>query len=210
MIHGAVGLGKTHLLEGIGHALKRSRPNLNVVQSTAEGFTNSFLDAMRIGNLSGFRARYRTAGGLIVDDIHFLAAKRATQEEFLHTFNALADKGAPIVLAADQHPRLIARLTDELVTRFLGGMVVKIEPPDFLTRRAILQSRSASRGADIPDDVIAYIAEHMRSSVRELEGALYTVTVQVPRRQACRNESGKVRSARHDPTHRVCRGPARC
>ena len=137
VIHGAIGLGKTHLLEGITHILRKSHPNLNIAQLTAEAFTNSFLEAMRTGSLSNFRSRYRSAGGLIVDDVHFLAAKRATQDEFLHTFNALIDKGAPIVLAADQHPRLISRLTDELVTRFLGGMVVKIEQPDLATRRAI-------------------------------------------------------------------------
>ncbi len=133
---------------------------------------------MRTGGLSSFRSRFRGAGGLIVDDVHFLAAKRATQDEFLHTFNALVDKGAPIILAADQHPRLIPRLTDELVTRFLGGMVVKIEAPDLATRRAILQSRASLRGVDVPEAVIAYIAEHLRSSVRELEGALHTVIAQ--------------------------------
>ncbi len=178
VIHGAVGLGKTHLLEGIGHALRESHPNLNVVQYTAETFTNSFLEAMRTGSLSSFRARSRNVGGLIIDDVHFLAAKRATQDEFLHTFNALLDKGAPIVLAADQHPRLITKLTDELTTRFLGGMVVRIEQPDLATRRAILQSRAAARGVDLPETVVAYIAEHLRSSVRELEGALHTVIAQ--------------------------------
>ena len=90
----------------------------------------------------------------------------------------LIDKGAPIVLAADQHPRLISRLTDELVTRFLGGMVVKIEQPDLATRRAILQARAAARGVDVPETVVAYIAEHLRSSIRELEGALHTVIAQ--------------------------------
>ncbi len=178
VVHGGVGLGKTLLLEGIGHALRRAHPGLNVVQLTAEAFTNSFLEAMRTGTLSSFRNRFRGAGALIVDDVHFLAAKRATQDEFLHTFNALFDKGAPIVLAADQHPRLITRLTDELVTRFLGGMVVKIEAPDQATRRAILQSRAAARGVDVPEAVIAYIAEHLRASVRELEGALHTVIAQ--------------------------------
>ena len=178
VIHGAIGLGKTHLLEGIGHALRQSHPSLSVAQLTAEAFTNSFLDAMRTGGLSSFRARYRSAGGLIVDDVHFLAAKRATQEEFLHTFNTLIDKGTPIVLAADQHPRLISRLTDELVTRFLGGMVVKIEQPDLATRQAILQARAAARGVNVPETVIAYIAEHLRSSIRELEGSLHTVIAQ--------------------------------
>jgi chromosomal replication initiator protein len=178
VIHSAVGLGKTHLLEGIGHALRRAHPTLNVVQLTAEAFTNSFLESMRTGTLSSFRSRFRGAGGLIVDDVHFLAAKRATQDEFLHTFNALIEKGAPIVLAADQHPRLINRLTDELVTRFLGGMVVKIEPPDLATRRAILKARAVARGVDVPDAVVAFIAEHLRASIRELEGALHTVTAQ--------------------------------
>ncbi len=175
IIHAAVGLGKSHLLEGIGQALKQSFPALNVIQVTAETFTNSFLEAMRTGSLGGFRGRFRGAGGLIVDDVHFLAAKRATQDEFLHTFNTLFDKGAPIVLALDQHPRLVARLTDELVTRFMAGMVAKIEPPDLATRRAILRARALARGIDVPDAVLAYIAEHLRSSVRELEGALHTV-----------------------------------
>jgi chromosomal replication initiator protein len=178
VLYGAIGLGKTHLLEGIGHALKRRHPNLCVVRVTAEGFTNSFLEAMRTGSLSSFRTRYRNAGGLLVDDVHFLAAKRATQDEFLHTFNALTSKGALIVLAADQHPRLISRLADELVTRFLGGMVVKIEPPDLATRRAILYARAAARRVDVPEAVITYIAEHLHSSVRELEGALCTVIAQ--------------------------------
>jgi chromosomal replication initiator protein len=178
VIHSAIGLGKTHLLEGIGYALRQSHPNLNVAQLTAEAFTNSFLDAMRTGSLSSFRARYRTAGGLIVDDVHFLAAKRATQEEFLHTFDALINSGAPIVLAADQHPRQMTRLTDELVTRFLGGVAVKIEQPDLVTRQAILQARAAARGVNVPEIVVAYIAEHLRTSIRELEGALYTVVAQ--------------------------------
>jgi chromosomal replication initiator protein len=178
VIHGGVGLGKTLLLEGVGHALRRAHPGLNVLQLTAESFTNSFLEAMRTGTLSSFRNRFRGAGAMIVDDVHFLAAKRATQDEFLHTFNALFDKGAPIVLAADQHPRLITRLTDELVTRFLGGMVVKLEAPDQATRRAILHGRAAARGVDVPEAVIAYIAEHLRASVRELEGALHTVIAQ--------------------------------
>ena len=178
VIHGGVGLGKTHLLEAIGHALRRSHPGMNIVQLTAEGFTNSFLEAMRTGTLSSFRSRFRGAGGLIVDDVHFLAAKRATQDEFLHTFNAIMDKGAPIVLATDQHPRLISKLTDELITRFLGGMVVKIEAPDLATRKAILQSRALARGVDVPEAVVAYIAENLRASVRELEGALHTVIAQ--------------------------------
>jgi chromosomal replication initiator protein len=178
VIYSAVGLGKTHLLEAISHSLKQVHPALQIVQLTAETFTNSFVESMRTGTLNGFRTRFRSAGGLVVDDVHFLAAKRATMVEFLHTFNTLIDKGAPIILAADQHPRLIGRMTDELVTRFLGGMVVKIEPPDVATRRAILETRAAARGISLPPAVVAFIAEHLRASIRELEGALHSVIAQ--------------------------------
>jgi chromosomal replication initiator protein len=178
LIHSGIGLGKTHLLEGINHSLRQLHPRLQIVQLSAEAFTNSFLESMRAGTLTSFRARFRGAGGLIVDDIQFLAAKRATMIEFLYTFNALYDKGAPIILAADQHPRQISRLTDELMTRFLAGMVAKIEPPDMETRQAILKARAIARGVEVPEVVLAYIAEHLRASIRELEGALYTVVAQ--------------------------------
>jgi chromosomal replication initiator protein len=175
VVHAGVGLGKTHLLEGLGHALRARHPGLKVIQGTAEAFTNGFLDAMRAGALGSFRNRYRGADALIIDDVHFLAAKRATQDEFLHTFNALIAEGVPIVLAADQHPKRIAKLTDELSTRFLGGMVVKLDAPDPETRGAILKAKASARGVDVPDAVVAYIAEHLRASVRELEGALHSL-----------------------------------
>ncbi len=175
VIQGGVGLGKTHLLEGIGAALRAARPGLKVIQTTAEGFTNAFLEAMRAGSLNAFRARYRGAGALIVDDVHFLTAKRATQDEFLHTFNALVAEGVPIVLATDQHPRQILKLTDELVTRFLGGMVVRLDAPDPATRKEILRSKARARGVDVPESVLAYVADHLRASVRELEGALHSL-----------------------------------
>ena len=175
VIQGAVGLGKTHLLEGIGAALRARHPGMKVVHLTAESFTNGFLDAMRHGSLTGFRARYRGAGALLVDDVHFLAAKRATQDEFLHTFNALVAEGAPIVLTSDQHPRQIVKLTDELATRFLGGMVVKLDAPDPATRRAILKAKAAARGVAVPEAVLGYVADHLRASVRELEGALHSL-----------------------------------
>jgi chromosomal replication initiator protein len=200
VIHGAVGMGKTHLLEGIGHALRQTHSKLSVIQVTAESFTNAFLDAMRTGRLSSFRARCRGAGALIVDDVHFLAAKRATQEEFLYTFNALASNGSPIVLAADQHPRLIARLPDELVTRFLAGMVVKIEPLDLATRKAILHARASARGVDFPEPVSTYIAEHLRTNVRELEGALHTVIAHAALMKKC-IDLDLVRLALRDTIH---------
>jgi chromosomal replication initiator protein len=174
-VYGGVGLGKTHLLEAVVHGLRRAHPVLQVLWTTAEAFTNAFLEAMRSGTLGGFRSRYRAVGAMVVDDVHFLAGTRATQNEFLHTFNALVERGAPIVLSADQHPRRISRLTDELVTRFLGGMVVKLDLPDLATRRRILQTKSSARGVTLPMEVIDYMAEHLRSSIRELEGALHSV-----------------------------------
>jgi chromosomal replication initiator protein len=178
LIHGGVGLGKSHLLEAAVHGLRQARPGSSVLLTTAEAFTNSFLEAMRSGALSSFRTRYRGTGALAVDDVHFLAGTRATQSEFLHTFNALSNRGVPVILTADQHPRKIARLTEELITRFLGGMIVKLEIPDVETRRAILRMQTAIRGADVPSPVLDYIAEHLRGSVRELEGALASVIVQ--------------------------------
>ena len=175
VIQGGTGLGKTHLLEGIAAALRSRNPGLRVVSITAESFTNGFLDAMRHGTLNAFRSKYRGAGALLVDDVHFLAAKKATQDEFLHTFNALVAAGVPIVLTADNHPRQIARLSDELATRFLGGMVVRVDAPDPATRRLILQSKATARGVSLPDAVVSYVAEHLRGSVRELEGALHSL-----------------------------------
>jgi chromosomal replication initiator protein len=179
VIHAGVGLGKTHLLEGVAHGLRARRLGLRLVQITAEAVTNNFLDALRTSALSGFRARHRGADALVVDDIQFLAAKRATQDEFLHTFNALINEGVPIIVAADQHPRLIIRLPDELATRLLGGMVVKMEAPDPMTRGAILRAKAGARGVVVPDAVIGYIAAHLRTSVRELEGALHSLIAHV-------------------------------
>jgi chromosomal replication initiator protein len=172
VVHGGIGMGKTHLLEGIAAGLRARLPGANIVHVTAEAFTNGFLDALRSGALGAFRARYRGADALIVDDVHFLAAKRGTQDEFQHTFDALVALGRPVVLSADQHPRLIARLTDELATRLLGGMVVKLDPPDAATRAAIVRAKASARAVELPEAVVAYIAEHLRASVRELEGAL--------------------------------------
>ena len=175
VIHGGIGLGKTHLLEGVAQTLRARHPGMNVLQITAESFTNTFLDAMRHGALHAFRMKYRAVGALLIDDVHFLAAKRATQDEMLHTFNALMAEGAPIVMTTDQHPKLITKLPDELVTRFLAGMVVRVDPPDLATRQAILRAKAESRGVELPQAVVNYIAENLRASVRELEGAMNSV-----------------------------------
>lgn len=175
LIHGGIGLGKSFLLAATHQAFQKHEPRFNSAYLTAENFTNTFLEAMRSGTLVNFRARFRRLRALMLDDVQFLAAKRATQDEFLHTFNALIGMGAPVVLASDRHPKLIPKLAGELVTRLLSGMIVKLEPPDLTTRLAILRAKANARNATIPETVVSFIAQHIRSNVRELEGALCTV-----------------------------------
>ena len=175
VIQGGIGLGKTHLLEGIASAIRGRHPGIRLIHLTAEAFTNEYLGALRNSTLTAFRSRYRAAEALVIDDVHFLSAKRSTMEEFQHTFDVLVAAGAPIVLASDQHPRLIPKLSDELATRMLGGMVVKLDCPDPSTRRSILKAKALARGVELPEAVASYIAEHLRASVRELEGALHSV-----------------------------------
>ncbi len=175
VIHGGIGLGKSHLLEGLATAITARRPGWSIAHMTAEAFTNRFLEAMRSGTLAAFRARMRNSDALLIDDIQFLAAKRATQLEFLHTFNALAAANRPIAVTAESHPAAIARLAPELATRFASGMVVKIDPPDLATRCAIVRAKSRARGIELPDDVVEFVASQVRSSVRELEGALQSL-----------------------------------
>lgn len=172
VVHGGVGLGKTHLLDGVAHAVRSNAGGGRLIHVTAEAFTNAFLEAIRTNQLASFRSRFRNAAALVVDDVQFLAAKRATQTEFLHMFDTLLADDVPIVLSCDQHPRRVNRLTDELASRFMAGMVVRLETPDPELRRLILRSKAAARGVAISDAVVDMLAEHLRVSVRELEGAL--------------------------------------
>ena len=174
-IHGGVGLGKTHLLEGATAALRSGRPGMNVALMTAEGFTNAFLEAMRTGALPNFRSRTRGLDALVIDDVHFLASKRATQEEFLHTFDALVSRGSPVIVSADHHPRQLHKLSNELITRFLAGMVVRLDLPCRSTRGAILRAKASARGIEPADAVVDFVAEQLKGSARELEGALHTL-----------------------------------
>ena len=174
-IHGTCGVGKTHLLQGICDTVSRIRRGgepLAWRYLTGEQFTNEFITGLRSKKLNEFRARNRRLDLLAIDDVHFLSAKKATQEEFLHTFNALETGGAKIVIASDAHPRLVGELKEQLLSRFVAGMVVKIEPPDESTRIRILQQRARSMKLRAPREVLEYIAAHIRGSVRELEGAL--------------------------------------
>jgi chromosomal replication initiator protein len=174
-IHGPCGVGKTHLLQGICNAIdaqQRDGKPLRWRYVTAEQFTNDFVSCLRAKKLDEFRARYRQLDLLAIDDVHFLANKKATQDEFLHTFNTLSAAGHQIVLASDAHPKLVGELNAQLVSRFVAGMVVKIDAPDPETRVEVLRRRAKQLGVKAGDDVLNYIAMHIRGSVRELEGAL--------------------------------------
>jgi chromosomal replication initiator protein len=176
VVHGPVGTGKTHLLEGIYAGLRKGRPDYRVCYVTSEDFTNRFVQAMRKNQLGTFRKQFRGCDALLVDDLHFLAGKRATQEEFLHTFDALHADGRQMVLTCDCHPRLADDFAPELTDRLLGGAVWGLTPPDAETRRDILRAKvGQARGEPPGEEVLAFIAEQLRGNVRELEGALHSV-----------------------------------
>jgi chromosomal replication initiator protein len=174
-IHGSCGLGKTHLLHGILHAL-RQRGDLKVACLSAEQFTNQFVAGMRTGSLDAFRHRYRNLDVLAIDDVHFLAGKPSTQEEFLHTFNEYDSRGRLVILASDAHPREIEAVQDRLVSRYMSGLVVRLLEPDLATRRRILEAKARQIGHPLPDDVVSLVAGRVEGSVRELEGALVRLT----------------------------------
>jgi chromosomal replication initiator protein len=174
VLYGPVGTGKTHLLEGIYSGLRRTRPGWRVVCVSSEEFTNRFLQQMHTNRLSSFRRHFRECDVLLLDDLHFLAGKRATQEEFLHTFDALLGDGRQVVVSCDCHPRLADDFSPELADRLVGGAVWGLSPPDADTRLEILRKKSTGSAAP-PDEVLRFIAGQLRGNVRELEGAIHSV-----------------------------------
>jgi chromosomal replication initiator protein len=173
LIYGESGLGKTHLMHGIGNAIVARSPQARVVYVLAEQWYNQFVSAIRFGRMSEFKDFYRTVDALMIDDIHFFAAKQQTQEEFFHTFNALIDGRRQIILTCDRYPRELDAIDERLKSRFTWGLSVAVEPPEFETRVAILLNKADAIGLNLPPEVAALIAQRIRSNVRELEGALH-------------------------------------
>ena len=171
-IYGGAGLGKTHLMHAIGNHVLSKKPNAKIAYVSSETFTNEMIDSIRDGSTKNFREKYRNVDILLIDDIQFLSKKEGTQEEFFHTFNTLYDSNKQIIISSDRPPNEIQKLEERLRTRFSMGLTTDIQPPDYETRIAILRKKAQTEGLQIPDDVYDYIAEHVRSNIRELEGAL--------------------------------------
>ncbi|MBR6029585.1 MAG: chromosomal replication initiator protein DnaA [Clostridia bacterium] len=171
-IYGGVGLGKTHLMHAIGHYVQQQFPEKRLLYITSETFTNELINAIKLGQNMEFRRRMRSVDVLMVDDIQFIAGRESTQEEFFHTFNELYNEHKQIILTSDRPPQEIARLEERLRSRFSWGLLADIQKPDVETREAILRDKAKDRAVEVPDEVIALMAEHIDSNIRELEGGL--------------------------------------
>lgn len=176
LIYGSSGLGKTHLMHAVGNAIAARNPRARIAYMGAEQWMNHFTAAIRHGRTEEFKNLYRSVDALLIDDIHFFAHKERTQEEFFHTFNALIDARKQIVLTSDRYPKEVDGIDDRLKSRFTWGLSVAVEPPDLETRMAILIAKAEANHVQLPKEVALFVAQRVRSNVRELEGALLRLT----------------------------------
>ncbi len=174
-IYGQVGLGKTHLMQAITQQIRKLYPSLSICYISSEKFTNELIDAIRHRSTPQFRQKYRNIDVLLIDDIHFIAGKESTQEEFFHTFNALHNNRKQIIISSDRPPKEISNLEERLSSRFAWGLITDIQPPNYETRVAILKKKIEREPVEVPDNVIFFIAEQIKTNIRELEGALIRV-----------------------------------
>ena len=177
-IHGASGLGKTHLLYAIMNELSFNFPDINLVYIKGEQFTTELIESIAKENTASFRNKYRKADVLLIDDIQFIAGKESTQEEFFHTFNALYEDHKQIILVADRPPKDMKTLEDRLRSRFEGGLIVDVQPPDYELRLAILKNKAKLMGVDIPLPILQYLADCLRSNIRQIEGVVKKISAQ--------------------------------
>ena len=174
-IYGGVGLGKTHLMHAVGNEILKNNPEKRIVYVHSEKFVSDMVKALQLGAMNEFKSFYRNADALLIDDIQFFAGKEQSQEEFFHTFNALLDRNNQMILTCDKYPKEIDGLEERLKSRLGWGLPVVIDPPELETRAAVLLSKASSMGVDLPNDCAIYIAQRIRSNIRELEGALKRV-----------------------------------
>ena len=171
-VYGGVGIGKTHLIQAVGNAILQKNPAARIVYVSTEQFVQEFIDAVRFKKNTDFASYYRNSDVLIIDDVQFIAGKDKTQEEFFHTFNALHQANKQIIISSDKPPRDIPTLEERLKSRFAWGMSIDMQTPDFETRCAIVQTKAVSHNVTLPQDVMEFLANHIQTNIRELEGAL--------------------------------------
>lgn len=208
-LHGPVGIGKTHLAEGVYRQFREQNSQTKLLFMTAEGFANQFTHALRSQALAGFRQRFRSVDVLIIDDVEFFEGKPVIQEEFLHTLKQLTSVGSKLVMTADSHPRLLSKASDELVSRLLSGLVCRLEIPDLETRRQIVKSKLISLDFKVAEEVSEFVANRFSQSVREIEGALNCLKTwqSMTLRQPTLNSARKVLADLERDTIRVVKLP---